>query len=85
VGRRGYKNLKVLTLMEDMRYREARGGDKCGEGKGKIFCFLFINEVIFTIKEDEILRLHFVTFVMFAILYASVTIVTTTTCIMAIK
>jgi hypothetical protein len=74
--------------MEDMNNREARGGggDKCGEEKRKIFfLFLFINEVIFTVKEYEILQLHFVTFVMFAILYASVAIVTTTTCIMAIN
>jgi len=71
--------------MEDMHNREARGGNKCGEETGKIVFFLFINEVIFTVKEYEILQLCFVTFVMFAILYACVTIVTTTTCMMAIN
>lgn len=56
-----------------------------GRKKERSFFFLCINEVIFTVKEYEILQLHFVTFVMFAILYASVTVVTATPCIMAIN
>jgi len=54
-------------------------------GRNRKDFFLFINEVIFTVKEYEILQLYFVTFVMFTFLYASVTIVTTTTCMMAIN
>lgn len=68
-----------------MHFREARGEIHVGKERERSFFFLIINEVIFTVKEYEILRLHFVTFVMFAILYASVTLVTTTTCIVEIK
>jgi hypothetical protein len=83
----GEKDIKIYKDKHEWKIctiEQWRGGEnKCGQRKGKIF--FYINEVIFTVKKYEILQLHFVTFVMFAILYASVTIVTTTACIKAIN
>ena len=58
--------------MEDMHNREARAEINVGKKTERSFFLVVYKRSLFTVKEYEILQLHFVTLVMFAILYASV-------------